>query len=379
MRKGACKEGEAPGTEGVVVKKLKVAIVGQGRSGFGIHGKTLSQMPERFEIVAVVDPWKERRAMGAQAYGCAAFEDYTAIRDRADLDLVVNATPSHLHVPVTLDLLRAGRHVLTEKPLARRVADVDKLLKTARKAGVVFAIFQQSRYSPSFEQMQKVIRSKVLGRIVQIRICFSGFARRWDQQTLTALDGGNLLNTGPHPLDQALRLMDVPPDTIPAVFCCMDRAHFFGDAEGHVHLTLRAPGAPILDVEISSCKAYPTSSYQVYGTRGGLKATLTDAEWRYYKAAEAPRRKATTVPIHNDDGSPAYCSESLTWHTGRWRVPEEKKDLFHAMGSRFYLMLYKHLAQGRPLEITPEQVRQQIAVIQECHRQNPHIWQGGRA
>ena len=44
------------------------------------------------------------------------------------------------------------------------------------------------------------------------------------------------------------------------------------------------------------------------------------------------------------------------------------------MGARFYRMLYQHLTAGAPLEITLAQVRQQIAVIEECHRQNPHIW-----
>ena len=48
----------------------------------------------------------------------------------------------------------------------------------------------------------------MLGRIVQVSLSFSGFARRWDWQTLQEYKGGNLLNTGPHPMDQAMRLLD---------------------------------------------------------------------------------------------------------------------------------------------------------------------------
>lgn len=356
------------------MKKLNVGIIGLGRSGYDIHGAVLSRLPRQFRIVAVADPWLARRDLARARFGGEAYKDHHALLERADLDLVVNASPSHLHVPITLDLFKAGHNVLVEKPLARTVRDVDRLRQAARKAGKVLAVFQQSRYAPYFRQVRKVIDSGVLGRIVQINICFSGFARRWDQQTMTATDGGNLLNTGPHPLDQALRLMDLPLDTIPEVFCCMDAAHFTGGAEGHVNLTMRASGAPIVDLEISSCKAYPTPLYQVFGTQGGLKAGTHDAEWRYFDPARAPRRRATRIPIHNADNSPAYCTETLRWHTRHWKLPAAQADYFTVMGMSFYRMLYCHLTEGAPLEITPEQVRQQIAVIAECHRQNPHIW-----
>jgi len=356
------------------MKRLRVAIIGQGRSGRDIHAAHMLALPEMFEIVAVAEPWKQRRDRARRELNCDVYGDYKPLLKRKDLDLVVNAAPSLYHVPYTLDLFRAGHNVLVDKPLARRVKDVDRLIAAAKKAGKVFAIYQQSRYAPYYQKVREVIESGVLGRIVQISIAFSSFSRRWDWQTLTAWHGGNLLNTGPHPLDQALRLMDVPLDQTPEVFCHMDRAHYWGDAEGHVHLDLRAPGKPFVSIEISSCDAYPRGLYVVYGTQGGLKASFTEVTWKYYKPSEAPRRRVTTTPIHNPDGTPAYCTESLTWHEEKWSVPDDQRDLFRTIGCAFYRMLYNHMVEGKPLEITPEQVRQQIAVIEECHRQNPHIW-----
>ena len=358
------------------MKKLRAAIIGQGRSGRDIHARHMQAMPGKFEIVAAVDPLKDRRDRAAREFGCDVYRDYRPLLKRKDLDLVVNATPTHLRVPVTLDLFRVKHNVLCEKPLAKTVKDVDRMMAAAKKAGTLFAIYQQSRFAPYFGQVKKVIASGVLGRIVQISIAFSGFGRRWDWQTLTSWHGGNLLNTGPHPLDQALRLMDVPLNKVPEVFCCMDKAHFWGDAEAHVNLTMRRPGRPIVGLEISSCNAYPSYAYLVFGTQGGLKGSTREIEWRYYKPSEAPKRRLTTKPICNPDGTPAYCGEgtSLKWHTGKWQVPKSQTGLFHTMGIKFYTMLYKHMTQGGPLVITPEQVRQQIAVIEECHRQNPHIW-----
>ncbi|MBI3921626.1 MAG: Gfo/Idh/MocA family oxidoreductase [Armatimonadetes bacterium] len=356
------------------MQKLRVAIIGQGRSGRSIHVDHIQKLPRMFEIVAVVDPLEIRRDWAVKELGCEAYEDYKPLLKRRDLDLVVNATPSNFHVPYALELLKSGHNVLVEKPLAKTVADVDRLIAAAKKAGKVLAIFQQSRFAPYFHQVKKVIDSGVLGRIVQISCAFSGFGRRWDWQTLTEWHGGNLMNTGPHPLDQLLRLLDLPTDQVPQVFCHLDRGHFWGDADAHVHLAMRAENRPLIMLEISSCCAYPMFTYHVYGTQGGLKGGYDEVEWKYYKPAEAPKREATAEPIRNPDGSPAYCGEELKWHTKTWQVPKGKSALFQTLGIAYYRNLHSHVTSGEPLVVTPDQVRQQIAVIEQCHKQNPDIW-----
>src|SRR4051812_34367364 len=120
---------------------LNVAIIGQGRSGRDIHGAHLSKDTERYRIAAVVDPLPDRRARAEAEYGCEAFADHRPLRERRDLDLVVNAAPSRFHVPLTLQFLEAGFNVLCEKPLANRAADVDRLIAAAGAAGKTLAIF----------------------------------------------------------------------------------------------------------------------------------------------------------------------------------------------------------------------------------------------
>ena len=363
------------------MKQIRLGIIGQGRSGRDIHGVYLATDP-RYTIVAVADALADRRARAVQEYGCEAHADAEALISRRDLDLVVNSSFSHQHVPLTLAALRAGHHVLCEKPLAGSVRDVDRMILAARRAGKVLAVFQQSRYAPYFIEIQRVIGSGLLGRIVQISIAFSGFSRRWDWQTLRALKGGNLLNTGPHPLDQALALFG---EGMPDVWCRMDRTRegTWGDAENHVKLILSGAGHPTIDIEISSCCAYPTSLYRVYGTRGGLTATADSVEWRWFKPGDAPRQRLIRKPIAKPDGTPAYCQETLPWQTARWPAEQTVAPANSGytprapgtlMTAAVYGMLYRTLTQGRPLEITPEQVRRQIAVIEACQRQNPTIY-----
>ncbi len=350
---------------------IRAAILGQGRSGRDIHGAHLSRDTERYRIAAVVDPLPERRERAAKEYGCDVYSDYTALLERSDIDLIVNAAPSKFHVPITLALLEAGRNVLCEKPLASLAADVDRLIAAAERSGKTFAIFQQSRYAPYFQKVREVIASGVLGEIVQINIAFNGFSRRYDWQTLTEEMGGNLLNTGPHPLDQALQLFGT--DCTPQVTCIMRNVNSYGDADDHVLLLLTGEGRPIVHLEISSCCRYPSFTYNIYATRGGLKGDTKRLEWEFYDPATAPDLQLTKTPLVKPDGTPAYCSDALAWRKEEWTAPTGD-GLFEGMSHSFYSMLHRTLTAGEPLEITPREVRQQIAVIEECQRQNPHIY-----
>ena len=357
------------------MKTVRVAIIGQGRSGRGIHAEHIKTDTRRFQTAAAVDPIKDRREWARQEFGCEVYQDHRPLLKRDDLDVVINATPSHLHVPITLEFLKAGFNVLCEKPLASRAKDVDTLIAAAKKSKKLLAIFQQSRYAPFFRQTQKVIDSGALGDVVQVSIAYNGFARRYDWQTLTEFMGGNLLNTGPHPLDIALQFFGT--DVMPDVSCVMRCANTYGNAEDHVNLLLNGKGRRIIHLEISSCCAYPDFTIHVYGTRGGLKGTQQELTWRYYDPKKAPRMRLLRKPLTGPDGAPVYCSDSLTWREQKWRLPKAQHDLFSYMSRSFYTMLYKALTEGAPLEITPQQVRQQIAVIEECHRQNPDIWGKG--
>lgn len=139
------------------MKRIKVAILGQGRSGRDIHGMNLLKMQELYEIVAVVDPLEDRRIRAQQEYGCVTYDNYKQLFGRKDIDIVVNATPSHLHVPITLDLFENGFNVLCEKPLAGKAEEVDKLIAASKKNNKLFAIFQQSRYAPYFLEVRKIL------------------------------------------------------------------------------------------------------------------------------------------------------------------------------------------------------------------------------
>lgn len=345
---------------------LKVGIIGQGRSGRNIHAETLRKLPGRYEIAAVSDEVEQRRQLAARDFGCAVYADFREMMKRDDLDLIVNATPSHLHVPVSLELLEAGFNVLCEKPLARRAEAVDALIAASRRTGKLLTVFQQWRFNPVFLEIRGCLASGVLGRLVQISVTVNQYSRRWDWQTLKAYNGGNLLNTGAHFLDQALQFVEGEPS---GVLCRMDNANSFGDAEDYCKVILTGPDMPLIDLEISSCCAYPRADhYLIQGTNGSLRASLTEVEWKYFKPEEAPRQVVQHAPMSDADGKPLYCREELKWYEGGWK--RNGGTPYPAPQVAFYEALYDTMTNGRPPVVTPESVRLQTRVMEECFRQN---------
>ena len=349
------------------MKKLRVAIIGQGRSGRDIHGAFFrSEANEHYQVAAVVDGLEKRRERARQEYGCDVYADYRELFSRQDIDLVVNSSFSHHHFPITLDLLRHGKNVVVEKPFSAHKSDCDAMIAEAKAQGVMLCVFQQSHFAPYYRRIREIMDSGVLGRPVQISIHFSGFSRRWDWQCSQRYYGGSLRNTGPHPMEQALDILDL--DHLPTIVSRLDSVNSFGDAEDYCKVLLLEPGKPVIDVEISSCDKYSDYTYKIQGSLGTLKATLNHITYDYFRPEEAPEQHMTFTPLENDQGLPAYCREQLQWH-------HEEEDLqgtpFTTAVKAYYDMIYDHMTEGKELIIKPERIAQQIALMEEVHRQNP--------
>ena len=349
------------------MKKINVAIIGQGRSGRDIHGAFFrSANNDKYNVVAVVDALEERRIRAKDEYGCDVYADYRELFGRDDIDLVVNSTFSYMHAPVSIDLLEHGFNVVCEKPFAKHYEDAAKVVLAARKNGKLFNVFQQSRFAPYFKEIKKILASGVLGDIFQISISFSGFSRRWDWQTSLDFAGGSVLNTGPHPLDQALDLMGFPDEV--GVFSKLGRANTFGDAEDYAKIILTAPGKPLVDVEISSCNAYAPYTYVIHARNGSLRSTQTMIEYKYFDPAKAPEQKLTLEPLFNEKREPAYCGEKLDWVEEKIEITQS---VFTEAVKEYYDMIYANLTEGKEMPIRPEQVLKQLKVIDLIHAQNP--------
>lgn len=339
---------------------ISVGIAGLGRSGWNIHVQTLQRMPERFRITAVMDVDPARRAEAETTLGCRSYDRFESLIADDKVDIAVIATPNRLHTEHAIEAMRAGRHVVAEKPFALTPEDADHMISVANETGRILAPFQNRRYEPHFQKVKEIIDSGILGKIVEIRMTWHSFTRRWDWQTLKEFGGGLLNNNGPHLLDQALELFG-PAE--PEVYVDLKNALSSGDAEDHVKVVLHAPGAPTIDIELTAVCAYPQDRWLVMGTAGGLHGTTTRLEWKWVDWSTMPERPIQQGPIPDR----TYNSESLDWLEATWEGEED----FTREHLRFYEDLYATLRQGAPLVITPESVRRQMAIIRTCHELCP--------
>lgn len=353
---------------------VRVGIVGLGRSGWNIHAEGLGRVPHQYQVVAAHDPLPERLAESAAAIGARAHETLAGLLADADVDLVVVASPNKFHFAQALAALEADKHVVCEKPFGTTAAEADRLIAAAERHGRIVQPFQQRRYELDFRKVRSVLDSGVLGRFEFARICWHGFKRRWDWQTMPEMAAGELYNNGPHPIDHAMLLLGDTDETpvTPEVWCERRRGLSSGGGEDHVKMALRRPDGATVEIEISSLVAYGQDRWLVCGTAGGLHGTAARLDWKWVDWSALPARPLE--PDSTPDRS--YNTEVLPWHHGHWEA-ETSADAGGgaAPASQPVLDLYSDLhatiTDGRPQVVTPQSVRRRVDVLERCAAMAP--------
>ncbi len=145
-------------------KKLVVANIGMKFGMCHVEGA----MSYGAEIAAICDCNEENLRFAGERYNIPEEKwvtDYMDIVNNKDIDIVTVAIPDQQHVKVSCDLLRAGKHVLCEKPLALTREDIEEIIRVADESGSKFMVGQICRFTPSFEKTKELIESGKIGEI----------------------------------------------------------------------------------------------------------------------------------------------------------------------------------------------------------------------
>jgi scyllo-inositol 2-dehydrogenase (NADP+) len=339
-------------TNGKSKGPVRTAIVGLGRAGWGIHVNGLKDRSD-FKIVACIDPEEERRKEAEQVLGCRSYADFKQfLKDPNGAELVVIATASSTHTPLSIEALNAGFHVLTEKPMSVNLKEAQKMVKAAKKAKKLFTVHQNYRCQPEVHQMLAIMDSGILGKVFNIKLNWSHFGRRNDWQTLRKFGGGSLNNTCPHSLDICLQLMQGP---VQDVWGDLKACVTAGDAEDHVKILMRGKSGRVIDHEVTSACAIPQPKYVIMGTLGTAVREGDEILIKYLDPKKLPKLKVDkrlAVPGRKY----GVQGEKLEWNEKRVPAnpPELKVD--------FYGELYKSIRDGKKLFIKPEEVYEQMRV-----------------
>jgi len=253
--------------------KFGVVVIGAGAIATNAHLPSIMKMPE-LELKAVADIDLERARHVASSMGsCLFFSDYNdAIRLR-DVDAVVICTPNYLHARMAIDALKAGKHVLCEKPMATNMVDARRMQNFARKQRKVLMVGFTHRYTGFYTLIEEVIGQSILGRIFSTRVRFAheGPYVSWPAVSDWFFDkkkaaGGALLDMGIHALDLVMSL-----------FGKIEHLHAYVgtlikpiEVEDNATLLFRTDEGIIGTIDVSWTSQSYIGGIEIYGTDGSM-------------------------------------------------------------------------------------------------------------
>jgi len=183
---------------------LKFALIGCGRISRK-HVAALSEI-KKSRLCAVCDIISERARKTAEPLGIPYYTDYREMLEREDVDVVNILTPSGLHSQHSLDIVRYGRHIVVEKPMALTLDQADSMIEACDRANVKLFVVKQNRYNLPVQQLKKAIDSGRFGKMVlgTVRVRWCRDQAYYDSDSWRgtwAMDGGVFTNQASHHID----------------------------------------------------------------------------------------------------------------------------------------------------------------------------------
>ena len=257
-------------------KKLGWAIVGLG--SLSIH-EILPAFAtcEKSKVVAFVSGHPDKANKLALRYGVNPknifnYQNYDTIKDNPEVDIIYIVLPNGMHAEYTVRGLQAGKHVLTEKPMANTPAECQQMIDASRKAGRKLMVAYRCRYEPYNREAIRITRSHELGapKVILADHGFNiGDPTQWRLKKDLA-GGGSLMDIGIYSLQAARYLSGEEPNEVNAVMYNTPGDPRFKEVEETINFQLRFPSGVLANCT-SSYGYAGQNHYRVVGTEGWLE------------------------------------------------------------------------------------------------------------
>ncbi len=230
------------------MNKLRIAVIGAGHLG-RIHAKLLGQV-DGAELVAVCDPGESARQTATESFGVPVLADYTEIIDR--IDAAVIAAPTDFHSDIAKTLLKAGKHLMIEKPLAADGSDAQRLAILAAARKLTLQVGHVERFNPAFVALGELAQDVKYVEAVRA----SSFPGR-------CLDVGVVMDLMIHDLDLVLSMTDAPVTSVSS-----SGLSVISDHEDIAETRIEFQCGLVANLKASRISPTPARSMQVFGSHG---------------------------------------------------------------------------------------------------------------
>ena len=254
-------------------RKLRLALVGCGRIAQN-HFAAIRQHDERVELVAVCDVKPEALAAAVVATGATGFASLDTLLAGSEADLVVLATPSGLHPRQAIQVAQAGRHVLSEKPMATKWDEGVAMVRACRDADVKLFVVKQNRLNATLQLVKRAVDQGRFGRLAMVAVNVfwtrpqsyyddAPWRGRWD------MDGGAFMNQASHYVDMVDWLVG-PVDNVHAYTATLAR-NIEAEDTGVMSLRLRSGALASVNVTMLTHNKNFEGSITLLGERGTVR------------------------------------------------------------------------------------------------------------
>lgn len=265
------------------MQPIKTALLSFGMSGRVFHEPFISIHPG-FAFFAVLE-----RTTNNAAGKCPEVITYRQLDDLLGdeaVELVIVNTPNTTHVDFALKALKAGKHVVIEKPFAATAREADELIRTAEKAGRLLTVFQNRRWDSDFRTVHQVVKDNLLGEIVEAEIHYDRYNPALSPKAHKENPGpgiGTLYDLGSHIIDQAIVLFGMPQ----AVFCDQQALRSGSRIDDYNEVLLYYPSLRVR-IKTSYLVKEPIPAYVLHGRNGSFIKPRADTQEVRLQAGEIP-------------------------------------------------------------------------------------------
>lgn len=338
-------------------KKIKIAIAGYGK-GARIYNAPIIESVEGLGIKKILTTTPENIEAAKNNFPKAKivskFED---ILKDDKIDLVVVTVPNHLHKKFTEKALKAGKHVVVEKPFTPTTKEADELIALAQENNLLLTVNHNRRFDSDFQTVRKIVEEKKLGKIVQYEAHFDRFRNEvspgWKEEKDNP-GNGILYDLGSHLIDQALQLFGNPEE----VFADIRTERKGAEVPDNFELLLFYDNLKVsLNAGMLVKEKGPT--YSLHGTKGS-----------FIKYGDDPQEELLKVGLkpHGNWGWGIEPNE----HWGTYNTLEDAGRIESEKGDyrKFYENVLAAIFNKEELLVKPEEARDVIKVIEAAVQSN---------
>lgn len=343
------------------VSDLGVAVVGYGPfGGMGyLHGLAASET-DGLALVAAADSSADRlNAARLDFPELTAHDSGTSLASDDNVDIAIIATPPVHHAELALELLRAGKHVVVEKPMCLTTADADALIETANALGRTISVHQSRRWDTDWLAIRRLIDRGDLGGVFNIETFVGGFehpCRAWHSED--SISGGAVYDWGSHHIDWIIQHYGTAPKKV----LCSAHTQVWHDTTNVDQLSVWMQWADGREATFrqSDVCAIRRPKFHIEGTLGTLEG--------HYE----PVRQDSVVAGRGFQAHVSHHAERpvdlvLARYDGTHGLIKSHITPAPHPGWGFHRNLANHLLLGEPLAVRPEQSRDVVSVLEAAH------------